>query len=187
MDSEVERLQQLGLYVERNVPGAMTDRAPSDGLTIARALVPQDGLYHLEDACFVFPLNNCWTYRNWNGIGGRGPDDVHIENLSLEQAIQFVENFYFGNPIVIDDWSFPANQHPDWDVDRLHAAFRAAITVSNAEWRYLRAMRHAESKELPAADTFFRKFREVDSVKPVGGIRLWMRNDLAEMYFVRQP
>jgi len=54
IDTAIRRLKSLGLYVERHVPGAMTDRAPSDGLTIARARMPQDGLHHLDDICFVF-------------------------------------------------------------------------------------------------------------------------------------
>jgi hypothetical protein len=103
----ISHLTSLGLHVSQHVPGGMTDRDPSDGLTIARAVVPVGEVDTLEDVCHIFPLRSRWCYRNWNGIGGRAPDDVQIENLSLDQAVECAESFYFGSPLVIDGWVFP--------------------------------------------------------------------------------
>lgn len=58
----ISHLESLGLYVDRNVPDAMSDAASPDGFTIARALVPQDDLSHLDDACFVFALRGRWYF-----------------------------------------------------------------------------------------------------------------------------
>ncbi len=184
IDTAIKRLKSLGLYVERHVPGAMTDRSPSDGLTIAHALVPQDGLHHLDDACFIFPIRDGWCYRNWNGIGGRAADDVHLENLPLETAIQYAESFYFGAPLILDGWAFPVNRHPEWDVERLHAAYDCAPRLSHSAWRTLRHQRYVTSKGRDEYERFLTKFREIAPVQPREDLRLWMRNDLDEMYFV---
>lgn len=185
ISAAITRLESLGLYVARRVPGAMTDRSSTDGLTIARSCVPQDGIRHLEDACFVFPIREGWCYRNWNGIGGCAPDDVHIEDLQLQTAVQYAETFYFGDPLILDDWVFPVNRHPEWDIGQLRAAFRDAQTLANTAWRALRHERHVASKGQQEDDRFLAKFREVFPVNPRNDLRLWMRNDLAEMYFVR--
>ena len=184
--SAILHLESLGLYVDRCVPGAMSDAGPTDGLTIARASVPQDGLHHLEDACFVFPLRDAWCYRNWNGIGGRAPDDVHIEHLSLDVAIAHAESFYFGSPLILDDWIFPTHCHPEWDTAVLRVSFDAASHISDAEWRRIRSERHIEAKTLDATPQFLAKFREIPAAPNChDDFRLWMRNDIGEMFVVR--
>ena len=186
IDSAISHLESLGLYVDRHVPGAMSDAASNEGLTIARALVPQGGLHHLEDACFVFPLRGAWCYRNWNGIGGRAPDDVHIENLALDIAITHPESFYFGSPLILDDWIFPTHCHPEWDAATLRTSFDAASHISHAEWRRIRSDRHIASKTLDETSRFLAKFREIPAVPNChDALRLWMRNDVGEMFVVR--
>jgi len=127
------------------------------------------------------------VYRNWNGIGGRAPDDVHIEDLRLGTAVQYAEDFYFGAPLVIEGWLFPVNRHPEWNVELLRASFAATQTLSDSAWRKLRGERHAASKGLDEADRILLKFREVESLEPRDDQRLWMRNDLAEVFIVRRP
>ena len=185
IDTAITHLKSLGLYVERCVPGALSDVDPNDGLTIARALIPQDGLHHLEDACFVFPLRDAWCYRNWNGIGGRAPDDVRIENLSLDIAVAHAESFYFGSPLIVDNWIFPTHCHPEWDAAKLRTCFAGAARISNAEWRRIRSERHVASKTLNESLRFLGKFREIPSAAGChNDLRLWMRNDLGEMFLV---
>ena len=183
IDTAIERLRGRGLYANRGVPGAMTDREPTAGLTIARALVDVGELQELIDACWVYPLDNGWVYHNWNGIGGRGPDDVHIEKLTLDAAVRYAENFYFGDPLIVEGWSFPVNKHPEWNPDRIIASFRRATRLPEARWRSLRAARYTESRGLDDTSRYLVSFREIESVQPRTDQRLWMRNDLDEMFF----
>lgn len=181
----IRHLESLGLYVARHVPGGMTDRSSTDGLTVARARVPLDWFHRLEEVCYIFPIRERWCYRNWNGIGGRAPDDVHIEDLTLRTAVQYAEAYYFGEPLILDDWCFPVNQHPDWDIEQIRSAFQDALTVTYTDWLTLRHDRHVASKEwLQGDDRFCARFREIHSVRPRDDLRLWVRNDIKEMYFV---
>ena len=77
----ITRLRSLGLYVDRHVPGGMTDRELTDGLTIARELRDGGGLAVLVDPCFVFPARDGWAYRNWHGIG------VHLHKSAQDSRI----------------------------------------------------------------------------------------------------
>ena len=186
INSATSHLQSLGLHVERHAPGAMSDAAPTDGLTIARALVPQDSLHRLEDACFVFPLGGAWCYRNWNGVGGRAPDDVYIENLALGVAIAYAESFYFGSPLILDGWIFPIHCHPEWDATTLRASLAAAVHVAHIEWRRIHSERHNASKKLDETARFHARFREIPPIPYRNdALRLWMRNDIEEIYVVR--
>ena len=183
----VAHLESLGLHVSQHVPGALTDRNPTDGLTVARSVVPIGELDSLVDVCLIFPLRCHWCYRNWIGIGGRAPDDVHIENLSLDLAIQYAESFYFGLPLNLDNWIFPINCHPEWDANLISVKFGNARTYTDAEWRVFRAEHHANIKTLTDDARFRLKYREIESIPPSPDLRLWMRNDLSDMYFVRRP
>lgn len=183
-DSAIARLEELGLYVYRHVPGAMTDQVPSDGLTIARSTERQGEIEGLIDVCFVFPLQRAWVYRNWNGIGGRAPDDVHIEGLTLETAIRHVESFYFGTPVIVNGWSFPIHRHPEWDSAQIIASLDRARQISESQWRDLLAARYNEARNLGENEKFLQRFREIESVRTVRTSRLWSRNDLQEMVLV---
>ena len=183
----ISHLSSLGLHVARRMPGAMTDRASTDGLTIARAVVLVGDLETLEDVCHIFPLRSRWCYRNWNGIGGRAPDDVHIENLSLDRAVSHAEAFYFGSPLIVDGWIFPIHCHPDWDVDLILASLRDANRYSDSEWRRVRAEHHTYTRTLDDNAQFLAKYREIESQHANTDLRLWMRNDLTDIYFVRRP
>jgi len=63
IDAAITHLQSLGLYVDRHVPGGMTDHQATDGLTIARELHDDGDLAALVDACFVFRLRDGWVLR----------------------------------------------------------------------------------------------------------------------------
>lgn len=186
-DSAIARFEELGLYVNRYVPGAMTDQEATDGLTIARSTERRGEIDTLIDVCFVFPLQGAWVYRNWNGIGGRAPDDVHIEGLPLETAIRHVESFYFGTPLIVDGWSFPIHKHPEWDAGQIVASLDEARQLSESQWRDLRAARYNEARNLGERERFLLRFREIESVQPGRPLRLWSRNDLQEMVLVANP
>ena len=177
-------LKSLGLHVVQSVPASLTDRDPSEGFTIAREVVPIGELESLVDACYVFPIRSGWCYRNWNGIGGRAPDDVNIDNLTLDLAIQYVEDFYFGSPTNIDNWIFPTHCHPEWDTNLIRDSFEDAVTYSDAKWRRVRAEHHAYTKTLDEDAQFRAKYREIASDPVNPNLRLWMRNDLSDMYYV---
>ncbi|MBN8599566.1 MAG: hypothetical protein J0M26_00840 [Planctomycetes bacterium] len=183
-DSAMARLKELGLNVYRHVPGAMTDQESMDGMTIARSTKWQGEIETLIDVCFVFPLQGAWVYRNWNGIGGRAPDDVHIEGLNLETAIRHVESFYFGTPVIINGWSFPIHKHPEWDSAQIIASLDTARQISESQWLGLRAARFNEARTLGEDEKFRKQFREIESVRPDRTSRLWTRNDLQEMVLV---
>ncbi len=183
-DSAIARLEELGLYVYRHVPGGMTDQGPSDGLTIARSIETHGEIEGLIDVCFVFPLQRAWVYRNWNGIGGRAPDDVNIEGLDLETAIRHVERFYFGTPDIVNGWSFPMHKHPEWDSAQIKASLETARQISESQWRELRAARYNAACNLGEHEKFLQGFREIESVRPDRPLRLWCRNDLKEMVLV---
>ncbi len=180
LDQAAEQLQSKGLYVERHVPGA------SDGLTIARRRLNRGELSHLVDPCFVFRLEGAWAYRNWSGIGGRAPDDVQFERLALPDAICYAEDFYFGDPLVIDSWSFPVNKHPEWRVEVIRRSYEAARVLAKSEWRDLRSELHCASEGLDESERFLKEFREIEPTTPTQDLQLWIRNDLAEMFLVRQ-
>ena len=110
-----------------------------------------------------------------------------MENLSLDQAVHHAETFYFGSPLVVDGWIFPIHCHPDWDADLIHASLRDANQYSDSEWRRIRAEHHAYTKTLNGNAQFLAKYREIESQHANTDLRLWMRNDLTDIYFVRRP
>lgn len=83
-----------------------------------------------------------WIFRHWDLIPGPGHDDFDCEFPTVEQAVEAVLAFYFGQPSVIENWIVPLQLHPELSEDRVRAALGRARVITQKQFEITQAERH---------------------------------------------
>jgi hypothetical protein len=85
-----------------------------------------------------------WILSHWGGlIPGPGLDDFQCELATIEEAVEKILVYYFGEPTIIGDWVFPLHLHPELPVDRVQTALSQASILTEKQFEAIQSERRA--------------------------------------------
>jgi hypothetical protein len=85
-----------------------------------------------------WPLQtDAWVVWLWDYLPGPGPTDFVWSCASLNQAMSFVLDFYFGAPTIIGDWLVPLHRHPELMLPNVRDAIVRALPITGAAFQAL--------------------------------------------------
>ncbi len=70
-----------------------------------------------------------WFFEVLDFVPEPGLDDFQYEFASFDRAIDAVLDFYFGEPIIIDDWIIPSHRHPELPISHIKPVLTKATRV----------------------------------------------------------
>lgn len=159
-------------------------------ITIARAIDPideGDGIGSLVDGSIIFYQDGNWVFRKWDWVPGPGYDDIDFRNENLEVILNVAIEYYFGEPILIDNWILPLHKHPEWSATRLPVVIESAKRITVTEWDVIRAPYTQRRWQLHPQGTLVEIFACL--FNPITNsqypdLTLYLRRDLAEAFIV---
>jgi len=80
-------------------------------------------------------------------------DDIFCSFSTIEQAVDAVLAYFFGEPTIIGEWSCPLHRHPELSIDGVHQALTNALVVTPAEFAVIECERKARFAAEVAART----------------------------------
>ena len=105
-----------------------------------------------------------WIIRHWDLIPGPGIDDFECKFPTLEEAVEAVLAFYFGQSSVIEGWICPLHSHPELSEGRIRAALGQARVITENQFEAVQIervdalKREVEKRERPMKE-WWRKVR----------------------------
>ena len=140
----IQRLRDAGLYVfpetnasiQYEIAGTHSERGWFSTDLMAKSIRSQTAVDYWSDE---WP----WLFRHWEFMPGPGPDDFDCEFPTVEQAVEAVLAFYFGQPRGIEGWICPLHAHPELSEDRVRAALGYAQVITEQQFEAIQAERGA--------------------------------------------
>jgi hypothetical protein len=105
----LQRLADRGLHVRPVL--SMPNR-----YRIMRSYTVADDNPHFikpEEMSQLYLDDSQWVFTNWQSVPGPGMNDFQCEFDTLEQSAEVAEQYYFGQPLIIDGWVVPLHRHPE--------------------------------------------------------------------------
>jgi len=187
-DEMIDFFNSKGLYtVQRNEP-----ERPNALMIAGRVKeirLGDDRMNILNDITYIYVDNVGWTFEIFIGAIPYSLDDVVLNGLSSEDAIAKVLDYYFGKPLIIDNWIFPIHKHPDWDRVQLIETVKRAKPISVTAWEGIKTECDKRFQQIIKRDiSLWNRYPELlfipfDNVEN-DQTKLWMRRDCKKMYIV---
>jgi hypothetical protein len=98
-------------------------------------------------------LPESWNVRNWLFMPTSCVDDIFCSFSTIEQAVDAVLAYFFGEPTIIGEWSCPLHRHPELSIDGVHQALTNALVVTPTEFAVIECERKARFAAEVAART----------------------------------